>query len=132
VRLCESLMNLEERLDQQGVLTEEDHKYILIIGGIEVFLPHYPVEVRACVAYSTIEEGNPTVTIIEEEEEQTLMFSPTEKEDNLVELLTQWEKDMKMLEDWLDNPKLEDGYQEMVMKITGEEHSTKLLKTFSP
>jgi hypothetical protein len=59
------------------------------------------------------------------------MFAPTEKEENSDELLTQWEQEMKMLEDWLDNPKPEDGCQETVMQISGEEHSTKLLKIFS-
>jgi hypothetical protein len=46
MRLCESLMNSEESLDQQGVLTGEGQKYILIIGGIEVFLPSNPVGAR--------------------------------------------------------------------------------------
>jgi hypothetical protein len=32
------------------------------------------------------------------------MSTPTEKEDNSDELLTQWEQEVKMLEDWLDNP----------------------------
>jgi hypothetical protein len=36
-----------------------------------------------------------------------------------------------MLEDWLDNPKPEDGFQETVMHISGEEHSTELLKIFN-
>jgi hypothetical protein len=38
------------------------------------------------------------------------MSSPTRKEENLDEFLTQWEKEMKMLEDWLDNPKPKYGY----------------------
>jgi hypothetical protein len=38
---------------------------------------------------------------------------------------------MKMLEDWLDNPKPEDGCQKIVMMIAREEHSTELLKNFS-
>jgi hypothetical protein len=133
MRLCESLMNSEESSDQQGVLTEEDQKYILIIGGIEVFLPHGPVEARACVADATVEEGQPTVTVIEEEEEQTLMFAPTEKEENSDELLTQWEQELDMLEDWLKNPEpVDDCHEETVMQIAGEENSTELLKNFSP
>jgi hypothetical protein len=44
MRLSESLMNSEESLDMQGVLTGENQKIILIIGGIEVFLPRSPVE----------------------------------------------------------------------------------------
>jgi hypothetical protein len=72
-------------MDQQGMLTEEDQKYILIIGGIEVFLPHSPVEANTCVANATIEEGHPIVTVIEKEEEnmeKTLMFSPAEGEEH--------------------------------------------------
>jgi hypothetical protein len=46
------------------MLTEEDQRSILIIGGIEIFLPSNPVEARECVADATTEEGQPTVTII--------------------------------------------------------------------
>jgi hypothetical protein len=60
------------------------------------------------------------------------MSAPTEKEENSDELITQWEKDLKMLEDWLDNPKPEYGFQKIVMQITGEENSAQLLKNFSP
>jgi hypothetical protein len=59
MRLSESLMNSEESSDQQGVLTGENQKRILMIGGIEVFLPDSPVEARACVAdAATTEEDN--------------------------------------------------------------------------
>jgi hypothetical protein len=54
MRLSESLMNSEESSYQQGVLTGENQKRILIIGGIEVFLPDSLVEARA-----SIEEGQP-------------------------------------------------------------------------
>jgi hypothetical protein len=47
-------------------------------------------------------------------------------------MLTQWEKELEMLEDWLNNPEPEDGCQQTVMQIVGEEHSTELLKNFSP
>jgi hypothetical protein len=50
VRLSESLMNSEESSDEQGVLTGEDQKRILIIGGIEVFLPRSPVEAKEFIA----------------------------------------------------------------------------------
>jgi hypothetical protein len=74
---------------QQGELIEKDQRCILIIGGIEVFLPSSPVEANTCVADETSEKGQPTVTIMEEEEnmEQTLMFSPTEGYENLEEWL---------------------------------------------
>jgi hypothetical protein len=41
---------------QQGVMIEEDQRSILIIGGIEIFLPSNPVEARDCVAGETTEE----------------------------------------------------------------------------
>jgi hypothetical protein len=37
-----------------------------------------------------------------------------------------------MLEDWLDSPEPEDGFQETIMQIAGEDNSAELLKTFSP
>jgi hypothetical protein len=50
MRLFESLINSEESSDQQGVLTEEeDQRHILIIGGINIFLPSIPVEASAHV-----------------------------------------------------------------------------------
>jgi hypothetical protein len=75
---------------------EEDHRSILIIGGIEIFLPRSPVEARACVA-SASTEGNPTKTLKEEEErEKTLIFSPIEKDKHTVEI-TQWDMELNML-----------------------------------
>jgi hypothetical protein len=32
------------------------------------------------------------------------MSAPTKKEENSDDLLTQWEREMKVLEDWLNNP----------------------------
>jgi hypothetical protein len=113
------------------IAAEEDHRCILIIGGIEIFLPSSPVEARACVADATTEERQPAETIKEEEKERILMYAPIEKEWNSDELLTQWEKELEMLEDWLNNPEPEDGCQWTVMQIVGEEHLAELLKNFS-
>jgi hypothetical protein len=38
----ESLMNSARSSYQQGVLMEEDHRSVLIIGGIQIFLPTSP------------------------------------------------------------------------------------------
>jgi len=104
------------------IAAEEDHRCILIIGGIEIFLPSSPVEARACVADATTEERQPAETIKEEEKERILMYAPIEKEWNSDELLTQWVKELEKLEE--NNPKPEDGFQWIVMQIVGEEHST--------
>jgi hypothetical protein len=123
MRLSESLTDSIESSYQQGVLMdedscgfadhvneddeklntltiqEEDQRSILIIGGIQIFLPDSPVEARACVADATTEEGKPMVTIMmkekiseasqgeEEEMEQTLMSTPAEGEEHSEEWL---------------------------------------------
>jgi hypothetical protein len=65
---CESLMNSEESLDQQGVLTGEDQKRILMIRGIKVFLLYSLAEAGVCVANATIVEGQPPMTVKEMEQ----------------------------------------------------------------
>jgi hypothetical protein len=100
----------------------------LIIGGIEVFLPSNPVEDRACVVDATTEERQPTMTVMMKE--QISEVSQGKEEEHIVEILTQWEIELSMLENWLDNLKPTDGFQETVMQISGEEHSTELLKIF--
>jgi hypothetical protein len=102
-------MNSAESSYKQGELMEEDHRNILIIGGIQIFLPSSPVEAKVCVADATTEEGQPTVTVIEEME-QMLISSPTEEE-HAVKMFTPWEE-LEMLEDWLNNPKLEDSHED--------------------
>jgi hypothetical protein len=69
------------------------------------------------------------VTVKEKEEmEQTSKSAPTEEE-HADELLTLWEMELRMLEDWLDHPEPTYGCKETVM-ISGEEHSVELLRNF--
>jgi pyruvate/2-oxoglutarate/acetoin dehydrogenase E1 component len=92
-------MNSAESSYQQGELMEKDQKCIMIIGGIQIFLPSSPVEARVCVADAVVER-QPVVTVIEEEEkEQILKSTPVEEEEHIVEFLTQWEMELKLLED---------------------------------
>jgi hypothetical protein len=109
VRLSESLDNSEKSLDQQGVLIgeEEDHRYIIIIGGISIFLPRSSAEASACVAHEELmqeaseeeaigtiffktnsacvagarEEGEPIEIVIEEDKEKILKYSQEMKEE---------------------------------------------------
>jgi hypothetical protein len=47
-------------------------------------------------------------------------------------MLTPWEKELEMLEDWLNHPEpVDDFHEQTVMQILGEEHSTELLRNFS-
>jgi hypothetical protein len=52
MRMFESLNNLRESSDQQGVFTgeEEDQRCILIILGINIFFSISPVDAYACVS----------------------------------------------------------------------------------
>jgi hypothetical protein len=61
-KLFESLMNSAESSYKKGELVEVDQWSILIIGGIEIFLPSSLVGARACVVGETT-EGQPTKTI---------------------------------------------------------------------
>jgi hypothetical protein len=48
---------------QQEELTKEDQNSILMIGGIQIFLPGSPVEVRVCVAEVATTERQLVVTV---------------------------------------------------------------------
>jgi hypothetical protein len=56
-----------------------------------------------------------------------------EEEENLDELFTHWKQELKILEDWFNNPELEKDCQDTVMKgktvmqIVGEDNSTEFL-----
>jgi hypothetical protein len=95
----------DESSYQQGVLMEEDQRCVLIIGGIQIFLPNSPAGANTSVAHEeivqqeskkeamepndfkancvcdagAIEEGQPTETVKEEEKEQILMSAPSRK-----------------------------------------------------
>jgi hypothetical protein len=53
-RLSESLMNSAESSYEQRELVEKEHKWILIIGGIQIFLPNSPVEASTSVAHEEV------------------------------------------------------------------------------
>jgi hypothetical protein len=97
----------DEKLNT-SITKEEDHRSILVIGGIKIFLQRSQGEAIISVADAPTKEQQ--VETIMEEEEQTLKSTQT-KEEYPVEFLKQWEMKLKMLEDWLDNPELEDGCQ---------------------
>jgi hypothetical protein len=124
-------MSLEMSSYQQGQMTEEkDQKDILIIGGIQIFLPGSPVEVRVCVVDIAAIERQPTETIMEKELEQipeatqeegkehsegwldsfsqeaeketVVALKLTTKEEHGGKIITPWEMELEMLEDWLE------------------------------
>jgi hypothetical protein len=67
----------------------------------------------ASIGFAYAMEGQRSETIMEEKE-QVLKSSPT-KEEHPVELLTQWEMELKALEDWLDSLEPEGGCHEIAM-----------------
>jgi hypothetical protein len=106
-------MNSTESSYQQEVPMEVDQRSILIIGGIQIFLPNSPAEARTSIAHEDVvqqeskkeamgpndfksnyvcdagetKDRKPVVTVIKEEKEKTLMFSPATKEENSTKLL---------------------------------------------
>jgi hypothetical protein len=78
---------------------DEDQRSILIIWGILIFLPRIQVEARIGVVDATCRQLG--MTVLEEEEKQILKSTPTEKEEHIVDMITQWEKELKFMEDWL-------------------------------
>jgi hypothetical protein len=139
----------DEKLNT-STLEEEDQRCILIIGGISIFLPSIPTEASACVAHEEVmqeasreeamgpnvfktnsacvagteEERQPTETVMKEEKEKTLKSSQErreEEEEHSDKMLTQWEKELKMLEDWLRNPETEEDCQKDAVMKSGEE-----------
>jgi hypothetical protein len=162
MRLTESLMNSEVSSDQQEELIEEDQKSILMIGGIKVFLPYSPVEASMCVVDAATEERQPAVTVMEKEMEQiseaaqaeekehseewlkifsqeaegetaaALKLTAREEEEHADKMLTPWEKELEMLEDWLNHPEpVDDCHEQTVMQMLAEEHSEESLRNFS-
>jgi hypothetical protein len=133
MRLSESLESSEVSSCQRGVLIgedscgfedhvnedddklktftiqEEDQKSILIIGGIKVFLPNNQEEASAHDESAAVGERQPVVTIMMKE--KISKAAQGEEGEHTVEILTQWEIELRMLEDWLDNPEPTDDCQ---------------------
>jgi len=86
-----------------SITKEEDQKNILIIGGIKVFLPNTQVETIAHDESAAEEERQPTMTSMMKEQGPESSQGEQE-EDSIVEILTQWDIELRMLEDWLNNP----------------------------
>jgi hypothetical protein len=127
MRLNESIMNSGMSLDQREELTEkmsskvssyqhgqliekEDQKSILMIGGIRIFLPSRQNKAREDVVGAATTERKLAVTF--KEMEQMSEGAQGEEEEHTVEMHTPWEKEIEMLEDWLNNKKPVGGYHE--------------------
>jgi hypothetical protein len=71
MRLSEGLINSEVSLDQQMQLTEEeDQRNLLMIGGIQIFLPFSQGEAEICVADAATTEAGQLAETVREELEQ--------------------------------------------------------------
>jgi hypothetical protein len=160
MRLYESLMNSGMSSDQREELVEKDQRNLLIIGGIEIFLPLSPVEMRFCVADATTTKRQLAVTVMmmeqiseaaqaeekehleewlkifnQEAEGETaaaLKLTVREEEEHADKILTPWEKELEMLEDWLNHLEpVDDCHEKTSMQMIGEEHSKESLRIFS-
>jgi hypothetical protein len=87
VVLSKSIGNLEVISDRRGTLTkEEDKRSIMIIGGINIFLPGSLVKANACVE-GAVEGGQPSDTFMEEIEKTIKSTQEMEKEEHSSKLL---------------------------------------------
>jgi hypothetical protein len=80
MRLFEGLINSEVSLNHLEELTEEEYqKNLLMIGGIQIFVPFSKEEVEICVVDVATEAGQPSETV-KEALEQTWEVAQEEKE----------------------------------------------------
>jgi hypothetical protein len=105
------------------VLTEEDQRSILIIGGIKIFLPISQAEASAQFS-GAVEERQPTKTVIKEEKEKTSESSQAveEEEEHSTELLRIFSQEVEQemtaelkpaVEEEADNMDFVDLYKEL-------------------
>jgi hypothetical protein len=95
---CKHVNEDDDKL-KTSVIEEKGQRSFLIIGGIQIFLPSIQGEASTSVAD---EIGGKQAETVIEEKEQILKSVPTE-EDHPIESLTQWEMELKMMEDWLSS-----------------------------
>jgi hypothetical protein len=72
------------------------------------------------------------VTFREKGELEQTSKSTRAEEEHEDKILTPWEKELEMLEDWLNHPKLVGNcHKETVMQMIAKEHSKESLRIFS-
>jgi hypothetical protein len=68
----------------------------------------------------------------EAETEDTAALKLKQEEEHADKMLTPWEKELEMLEDWLNHPEpVDDCHEQTVMQMLAEEHSKESLRNFS-
>jgi hypothetical protein len=68
----------------------------------------------------------------EKETTTALKLIAREEEEHAGKMLTPWEMELEMLEDWLNHPELiNDCHEETIMQMLVEENSEELLRNFS-
>jgi hypothetical protein len=80
-RLVSHVNEYDDMLENFIIAKEEDQRDILIIGGVEIFLPSGQGKARKDVANVTGRQQEETV---KEEKEQISMFVPIEGEENSI------------------------------------------------
>jgi hypothetical protein len=71
------------------------------------------------------------MTVMEEEKVEKVSISAPTEEENPDEVLTPWEKEIEMLEDWLNHPEpIDDFHEKTVMQMLAKEHYEESLRIF--
>jgi hypothetical protein len=107
-------VNEDDEKLKTSITKEKDQRSILVIGGIQIFLPSSGGEASIGVADTVMEE-----------KERILKPSPM-KEEHPIELFTQWEMELKILEDWLDSLEPRGGCHEIAMPEDTYHHELQL------
>jgi hypothetical protein len=116
-----SRVNEDDEKLKTSTIKEKDQRSVMVIGGVKIFLPSSQGEANTYIAIAR--EGHQAETIVKEEM-RILRSVPIEE--NLVELLAQWELELKELEDWLGTPGPEGCYQEIAMTEETHQHELQL------
>jgi hypothetical protein len=74
------------------MIEKEDHKSILMIGGIKVFLPYSPVEASMCCCQCS--NSGRTASCDYQRDGADVISCQGEEEENTIKMLTPWEKDI--------------------------------------
>jgi len=82
-------------------MIEKDQRNILIIRGIWIFLPSIQDEARENVVGAATTKRQPSMNV--KEMEKMSEATQRKEEENIIDMLTPWEKELEVLEDWLNN-----------------------------
>jgi hypothetical protein len=108
-----SYVNEDDDKLETFFIEEKGQRRILVIGGIQIFVPIILGETSTGVAYAI--EGQRIDTVMEEKDK--ILKSIPMEEEHPIESITHWEMDLNRFKYCLRNPELEGGFHEIPMNM---------------